>query len=115
MGAEGYGQRARGLLEWRAVVAMTTFSEQCIQAVNAAAVSSGLPPFEFKFVEGRKENYWRAEPSHEKPFIELYVYADEAGYMLDGKKWIIFERPDFSTEQELIQQFVSGVIGEVAK
>jgi len=115
MGAEGYGQRARGLLEWRPVVAMTNFPEQCIRAVNEAAVSSGLPPFEFKLVEGRKENYWRAAPSHERPFIELYVYADEAGYMLDGKRWIIFECPDFSTEQELIQKFVSSVIGEVAK
>jgi hypothetical protein len=94
---------------------MTTFSEQCIGAVNEAAVTQGFPPFEFKLVEGRKENYWRAAPFHEKPFIELYVYEDEAGYMLDGKEWIIFERPDFSTEQELIQQFVASVIDEVTK
>lgn len=94
---------------------MNTFSEKCIQAVNEAAISSGLPPFEFRFIEGRKENYWRADPPPENPFIELYVYNDEAGYMLDGKRWIIFERPDFSTEQELIQRFVTSVIDEVAK
>ena len=96
-------------------ITMETFPEKCIRTVNEAAVSFGLPPFEFKLVEGRKENYWRATPVQGKSFIELYVYKDEAGYMLDGREWIIFERPDFSTDQELIQQFVSSVIDEVAE
>lgn len=94
---------------------MTNFSENCIQAVNEAMVSAGLPPFVFELIKGRKEDYWRACPSRKMPFIEIYVYKDEAGYMLNGKEWFIFERPDFSTEPELIRQFVSGVVGEVTR
>lgn len=94
---------------------MTTFSEQCIRAVNEETNSHGLPPFEFKLVKGRKENYWRASSVHRKPLIEIYIYKDEAGYMLDGKRWIVFEHPDFSTERELIQIFVASVIGEMTK
>jgi len=94
---------------------MTNFSEQCIQAVNSAAVSSGLSPFDFELVEGKKEDYWHSKPSREKPFIELYVYSDEAGYMLNDSEWTIFERPDFETEQELIDRFVASVVNQLMR
>jgi len=94
---------------------MENFSELCMQTLNDAATSAGLPPFEFRFIEGRKENYWRSTPLLGKPFIDIYVYRDEAGYMLDGKEWIIFEHPDFSTKQELIQRFVTSVVNEMVK
>jgi hypothetical protein len=94
---------------------MTIFSEQCIQAVNSAVISSGFSPFDFELVQGKKEDYWHSKPSQEKPFLELYVYTNEAGYMLNGSVWIIFERPDFATEQELIHRFVGAVIDKLAR
>lgn len=94
---------------------MTIFSDQCIQAVNSAVVSSGLSPFDFELVQGKKEDYWHSKPSQEKPFIELYVYGNEAGYMLNGSEWIIFERPDFATEQELIRRFVAAVVDKLRR
>lgn len=94
---------------------MTKFEYQCIQAINDAVVSSGLSPFDFELVEGKKENYWHTKPYQKNPSIELYVYSNEAGYMLNGSEWTIFERPDFPGEQELIQSFVASVLGQITK
>ncbi|MBN1960883.1 MAG: hypothetical protein JW841_08045 [Deltaproteobacteria bacterium] len=41
--------------------------------------------------------------------IVIYVYTNEAGWML-GKHWQPFERPDFKSDEELISAFITEVI-----
>lgn len=87
-----------------------TFSERCIAALADAMASRRLPPIEFELIRGRHEQYRYAKVIQKNLLIELYVYLDEAGCALNKSEWKIFEKWDFSDDNELIQRFVAYVI-----
>jgi hypothetical protein len=66
----------------------------------------------FQEVTGKRETYLKGNIKGSKYILEVYLYEDEAGYFLNGrtwfpwKKWIIFEKPDFSSQEELLQAFL---------
>lgn len=53
---------------------------------------------------GQQERYLVAKVSSPKQRYEIYVYLDEAGLMI-GREWLICERPDFKSADELIHAF----------
>lgn len=53
-------------------------------------------------VDGNRETYFIVQLSQTEETIELFIYTDEAGVMIRGKEWTIFEAPDFDNENELI-------------
>lgn len=89
---------------------MGKFPEQCIKAIRYAKDSREWPPFSFELVHGKNEDYWYAKYIVNGSLVEIYVYENEAGYMIDGYKWSPFERPDFESDGALIRAFVSHIV-----
>jgi len=89
---------------------MISFSERCIAALTKEIGSRRLKPIEFESVHGRHEAYEYARIVQKNSLVELYVYTDEAGCKLNRSDWTIFEKWDFSDENDLIRQFVDYVI-----
>ena len=89
---------------------MISFSEKCIAALDKELASRHLAPIEFDLVRGKHESYLYAKVVQKDLLIELYVYTDEAGCKLNKRDWKIFEKWDFSDDNELIQRFVAYVI-----
>lgn len=89
---------------------MNAFQRECIDATERLLSSRGVA-FEVPFQEitGQHENYYKADIGAEDHLVEIYVYVDECGYMVDANEWRIFERPDFATEQELIGGFTDAL------
>ncbi len=87
-----------------------SFPERCIEALANALASYRLPSIEFTAVQGRHGKYWYAKVVQKALLIELYVYSDEAGCALNKDGWKIFEKWDFSDDDDLIREFVAYVI-----
>lgn len=91
-----------------------SFPERCIGALANALASYRLPPVEFSVVQGAREEYWYAQVLQKDLLVELYVYLDEAGCALNKDEWKIFEKWDFSDDNDLIREFVVYVISVLA-
>jgi hypothetical protein len=89
---------------------MTSFPERCIVDLHKEMASRRLKSVEFKLVQGKHEAYQYAKVVQKDLLVELYVYTDEAGCMLDERDWKIFEKQDFFDDNKLIRQFVAYVI-----
>jgi hypothetical protein len=70
---------------------------------------SGVRHRDFEKVVGKKEIYFKLTAEGPNHVLEIYVYQDEAGYMLDGKRWTIFEKPDYRSESDLQKAFLSSL------
>lgn len=89
--------------------APTAFQSEALR--RAAAVSEdleALEPAETEWINGKEESYgkltWRFSPAR---IIEAYVYTDEAGVMVNGREWTVFEGPDYATQKDLLDAFIS--------
>ncbi|MBK9694530.1 MAG: hypothetical protein IPO76_03930 [Elusimicrobia bacterium] len=52
----------------------------------------------FEPIQGSKESYFKAEFSiQDRRLLEVFIYEDEAGFMVGGKEWTICEKPDYSS------------------
>jgi hypothetical protein len=88
--------------------APTTFQSEALCRAAAVGESAGvLNPPEKEWIEGKEEGYgkltWRLSPA---TTLEAYVYTDEAGVMVN-QEWTVFEEPDYRTQQDLLNAFVS--------
>jgi hypothetical protein len=63
----------------------------------------------FERIEGRRETYYKATLGGASQAVEIFVYTDEAGFMVDGRDWRIFERPDFASEEDLLENFLDAL------
>lgn len=88
-------------------IALTGFQVHCTAALRSMLREHGLSP-EFKIVKGREETYLKATFAFNNNQIEVYVYADEAGYFWNST-WNICERPDFDSESDLEDAVVSSL------
>jgi hypothetical protein len=68
---------------------------------------------EFEEKVGKSETFYKSTIKINNLIIELYVYLDEAGFMIDRQNWIIFERPDYSSEEQLIESFIERLAGTI--
>jgi hypothetical protein len=57
---------------------------------------------DFKKVVGQKETFFQGQIDN----IDIYIYSDEAGFMINNKDWVICEKPDYSSQEELINNFL---------
>lgn len=60
-------------------------------------------------VDGRKETYFIVQFPWGADTVELFIYVNEAGVMVNGKDWTIFEAPDFDSDDLLIEAYVEHV------
>jgi|SRR6266403_2109000 len=98
---------------------ITGFQERCLDGCrNIFGQISALRYGEFAKIVGKRETYFKTTAEGPSHALEVYVYQDEAGYMLDGKRWTIFEKPDYRSENELLEAFLKSLRGkllEIAK
>jgi hypothetical protein len=86
---------------------MTEFQNRCLERCRAFLRDDlGLPQVTFKEIIGKHETYYKYDFSNAGQKIELYVYYDEAGFMIDGHDWTICERPDYPHDERLIDSFI---------
>ncbi len=71
----------------------------------ANTASAELSPFE---LDGTNEHYYRATIRQGSVELEVYVYADSAGYFKNGR-WVPFEKYDYATSGELVRALVSSI------
>lgn len=87
---------------------MTPFQSKCINACRSILEAElGLPDVIFAETVGKRETYYKFAFRQARYMIEIYIYIDEAGFMIDGHDWRICERPDYSSDEELITAFTS--------
>ena len=95
------------------------FQEQCLKGCrDVFRQISVLRYGDFEKIAGKTETYFKATAEGRDHALEIYVYQDEAGYMLDGKRWTIFERPDYGSGNELLEAFLKSLrekLADIAK
>lgn len=89
---------------------MTNFQKKCIKEVIYTLAEYGLGEVHPQ-LRGNKEKYYLISLDLGKSKIELYVYEDEAGIMLEDNRWIIFEKPDYKSDDKLINDFIVKLKG----
>lgn len=90
------------------------FQEACITGTVRLLEEAGLPA-RFERIKGKRQTYHRALLSVKGQSLEVYVYRDEAGFMVNGSEWAICERPDYDTEEALIEAFLQKLRGTIRK
>lgn len=61
-----------------------------------------------RFVKGETADYYIAWLSRPEGGIEVYIYADDAGFSEQGN-WHMYERCDFDSPDQLIEALASGL------
>jgi len=89
---------------------ITGFQARCLEECrNILRQIPVLRSGDFEKIVGKAETYFKATAEGPGHSLEVYVYQDEAGYMLDGKRWTIFEKPDYRSENELREAFLKSL------
>lgn len=91
-------------------VPLTDFQKSLLQDVEN--ILRSLPDLEwggFQEVVGKRETYLKATTKAPSHVVEIYIYEDEVGYLLEGGEWTIFEKPDYSSPIELVRAFLSSL------
>lgn len=89
----------------------TEFQERCIKKVVDYIKEIIGEKIIFKEVIGRKEMFYQSQIKS----IDIYVYSDEAGFMLSNKEWVICEKPDYHTQEDLMEDFLLRLKNEIVK
>jgi hypothetical protein len=55
--------------------------------------------------DGKRESYNIVQFVRGEDTVELFIYVNEAGIMVNANDWTIFEAPDFESEEELIEAY----------
>ncbi len=89
---------------------LNAFQKQCLEKCkNFLKTTTNADVIEFEKKVGKKEIYHMAVVKVAGQIFELYIYEDEAGFMTNGNKWTIYEKPDYSSEDLLIDAFIDGL------
>lgn len=90
------------------------FQEACMRKAVKILEEAGLPA-RFERVDGEHEAYYRVAGTVGTQTMEVYVYRDEAGFMVNGQEWTICERPDYDGDDALIEAFLEKLQGRIQK
>ena len=89
---------------------ITDFQKGCTQRVKSLIQEVTGKKIDFKEVIGRKETFYQFQFNN----IDIYVYSDEAGFMLNNKDWVICEKPDYDSQEELMKDFLSRLRNQIS-
>lgn len=90
---------------------ITDFQKECTHKVRSLIQEVLGRKIEFKEVIGRKETFYQSQFNN----IDIYVYSDEAGFMLNNKDWVICEKPDYDSQEELMEDFLLRLRNQIAR
>jgi hypothetical protein len=112
MASKEQGDITLGYLDRRSFIMgdnMTNFQHNLIEKSKPILKDISGQEIEFQEITGKKEFYFKTSLKIGKTLVDIYIYKDEAGYMLNSKDWIMFEKPDYQDENELIQSFINNL------
>lgn len=81
----------------------TDFQKKCMQDTIILVKRITGKQIDFKKTIGRKETFYQGQIND----VDIYIYSDEAGFMLNNKDWVICEKPDYDSQEELMKDFLS--------
>jgi len=90
----------------------TNFQKNCVLKCKKFFQEENIS---FEKIIGGSETYYKAFLKVKKHTIELYVYDDEAGFMIDGQDWTIYEQPDYPSGDQLVSTFITGLSKTISK
>ena len=94
---------------------ITHFQKECIEKTKSLVQEITGKQINFVEVIGRKERFYQCQLKNDDENIDIYIYLDEAGFMLDNKEWIICEKPDYFSPEELMRDFLSRLKKQIIK
>ncbi len=83
---------------------MNDFQRQCIAVATKILNEKGFETIRFDEVAGKTQNYLVAEIQRDTGQLKIYIYEAGAEFSA-GKEWLICEKEDFRSSQELIEAF----------
>lgn len=93
---------------------MTLFQEKCISECMTFFQSIGLHAA-FNKAAGREEEYYITSITADSTVVDVYIYVDEAGVMVNKTDWLSCERPDFDSDTELISALIHKISEVLSK
>ena len=97
---------------------MNDFQQDIIRAstqlLNSLSIHSDI---NFEHIYGHAVDYYMAAIYiSETLMITIYVYSDgEAGFEINGQKWIMFEKEDYASQADLVMAFINKIAIVVGK
>lgn len=88
---------------------LTKFQNECLKRFKSLLSEFSIVYSDYKRVKGKSEDYCYSTLNFNSQFIEVYIYEDEVGYMINKKEWSIFESPDYATKENLINAFIDDL------
>lgn len=93
---------------------MTAFQDRALEHVREIAVASGASEVEpFGPCQGDHETFVRGVLEHEARRVTVYLYPDEVGLSSGKNHWRIFEKPDYRSEEALLDAFSAALRREL--
>jgi hypothetical protein len=90
----------------------TPFQWECLRSVEMILAKRGVPS-SFSWVNGREESYLCAQLAYGGAKLEIYIYADEAGFFIN-RNWRAFEQVDYDSGQALIEALAEDLSSVLA-
>lgn len=88
---------------------MNKFQEKCWSKCERLLRDTTIPFTGPIRVDGKRETYFIVQLMANADAVELFVYVNEAGVMVNSKDWTVFEAPDFESSDLLIDAYQKHV------
>lgn len=88
---------------------MNKFQEKCWSGCERLLRNSTIPFTGPIRVDGKRETYFIVQFLLNANAVELFIYVNEAGVMVNSKEWTVFEAPDFESGDLLIDAYETHV------
>lgn len=93
-------------------VACTEFQLRCIRECEEILEgTTGIHHSNFVRVDGDDDSFYRISISAGQHYLQVYIYAEEAGYRLDGTHWMGFDHTIYPSQDALIHSFRESLRG----
>jgi len=90
---------------------MNTFQIKCWNSCKELLEKFSVSFEEPLRVHGKSEDYYVIKFFINENSIELFMYVNEAGIMVNENDWSIVESPDFDSDDELIDALNKNLSG----
>ncbi len=94
---------------------MNKFQEKCWSGCERLLSDAHMPFTGPIRIDGKRETYFIVQFLLNADAVELFVYVNEAGVMINAKDWTVFETPDFESGDLLIDAYQKHVAQLLSK
>ena len=92
------------------ITGVSEFQNACIQGCqDLLEKTPDVRHSNFVKVSSTDETYYKISISTPGHYLQVYIYSQNAAYMLDGKHWLSFEERNDGALDELIAHFLTAV------